>query len=517
MRTVNSLKNIITGVSGQLLMIILQFASRTVFIYILGIEYLGISGLFTNILQVLNMTELGIGTAIVYSLYKPLAENDTKKVLVILGFLKKAYFIVGLVIAGLGLVLMPFLPYIIKDTNDLVNINVIYLLYLLQSVLSYWFFAYKTLLLQADQKKYIANSVRYLITVLTVLAQIVILIWLKSFMIYIVIGIIFNVIINFVISRKVDKLYPYINKPNKEEFLSENERRQIFKNLFGVSVYKINSVVLRSTDSIVISSFIGIATVGIYSNYQLIVSTLITLAKMIFSSFTASVGNLFVLESKGKNIFIFRCLSFVGFWLYGFCAICLWILFNPFITLWVGSEYLLEKYIVLAIVINFLMDGYQQVVISYKDACGLFWQGKYRPVATAILNIIISIVLAPRMGVAGVLLGTIISRFLTTWWFEPWMVHKYAFDTSSKSYFFRYMGFSFLIVITAAVVQVASLPFSDNTWLNFILKMVLCCLIPNGVFFILFRKTEEYRYLLKSSKQIIKSLKRKNKQRTRSW
>jgi len=506
-RTINSFKNIITGISGQVLTIFLQFASRTVFIYVLGKEYLGISALFTNILSILSVTELGIGTAIVYSLYKPLVEKDIKKISSTMNFLKKAYFIVGFTIAVLGLLLMPFLPHIIKGTTGLVNIKLVYLLYLFQSVSSYWFFAYKGALLQADQKKYIANIIRYIVSVITVIAQIVVLILFRSFLSYVLIGVVSHLCINIITARKVDKMYPYL-KDNKKETLSKEERRVIYKNLFGVSMYKINSTIVRSTDNIVISMYISTIAVGLYSNYHLIVGTLIRMAKMIFSSFTASVGNLFVSESKERSVFIFKCLSFLSFWLYGFSSICLWILFNPFIILWVGKEYLFAEYIVLVIVLDFLMDGYQQVSISYKDACGLFWQGKYRPIATAVLNIAISIILAPRIGIAGVLLGTIISRLLTTWWFEPWMIYKYAFNRSPIQYFKKYIGFFILVIATGAITQVATIPYMENTLFNFMIKFLLCIIIPNSIFFLLFRKSDEFKYILSSIKRILKSYKK---------
>lgn len=505
MRTINSFKNIITGIGGNIITTLLQFVSRTVFISMLGKEYLGIQGLFTNILSVLSIAELGIGVAIVFSLYKPLADKDIKKAAATTNFLRKAYFLIGLIIAGLGMLLIPFLPYIIKGTTNLVNINIIYILYLLQTVSSYWFFAYKGLLLQADQKRYIVNMIRYFVTNIAVVFQILALVLSKSFIVYTIIGIAANICTNLIVARKANKMYPDIFK-NKNETLPKDEKKEIFKNVFGVSMYKINSTVVRSTDNIVISAFVNTVAVGIYSNYHLIVNTLITMAKLIFSSFTASIGNLFVSDDKEKSEFIFRCLSFFAFWLYGFAAISLWILFNPFITLWIGREYLFADYIVLVIVIDFIMDGYQQVSIIFKDACGLFWRGKYRPLATAVLNVIISLILVPRMGVAGVLLGTIISRLLTTWWFEPWMVYKYAFNKSSKRYFVRYMSFFLLIVLIGGLVQVACMPFSANTWFNLVIKAFLCVLIPNSIIFLIFRKTEEFKYLVGAGKKVTKSV-----------
>ncbi|NMB19083.1 MAG: sugar translocase [Erysipelothrix sp.] len=508
MRTINSMKNAATGVGGQSLTIILQFISRTVFIYTLGKEYLGISSLFSSILQVLSITELGIGTAIVYSLYKPLAEKDEYSVSANMNFLRKAYFGVGSLVGVIGLILIPFLPSIMKETTDLVNINLVYILYLFQSVSSYWFFAYKSLLLKADQKSYIVNISKYLVLVFSVGLQIIILIVLKSFILYTIIGIAANIVSNLIVSHKVDKSYPYLKK-YKNALLPKDEKKIVYKNLYGVSMYKINSTIVRSTDSIVISSFISTIAVGLYSNYHLIVSTLITMSKLFFSSFTASVGNLFVSEDKEKSEFIFRCLSFLSFWLYGFAAITLWILFNPFITLWVGEEYLFNNYIVLVIVIDFLLDGYQQVSISYKDACGLFWKGRYRPLATGVLNVVISVILAPRIGIAGVLLGTIISRLLTTWWFEPWMVHKYAFGIKVNNYFIRYFKFIGLVLIMGYFCNLIISPFSEVSWVNLFIKLAVCIIIPNSFFYVVFKNTEEFQYIKEALAKLFSKIKRR--------
>lgn len=503
MRSINSLKNILTSVGGQTLTIVLQFLSRTIFIYTLGIEYLGISSLFTNILQVLNITELGIGSAIVFSLFKPLAENDAYQISAIMNFLKKVYYLVGLLIGAIGIILIPFLPFIITDTTVVDEINLIFILFLFQSVSTYFFKAYKVSIIKADQKGYVYNIIKHSINTVTVIAQIVILLIFKSFILYLILGIVSNIIVNLLVSKKVDKLYPFLRE-NKGIVLDSVQKKEIYKNIFGISMYKINSTIVRSTDSIVISSFISTIAVGMYSNYYLIVSSLITLTKLVFSSFTASIGNLFVTEDNERNNFIFRCISFFSFWLYGFFAISLWILINHFIVVWIGPDFLFPEYIVAIIVLDFLMDGYQQVVISYKDACGLFWHGRYRPVATAILNIIISVSLAPKIGIPGVLLGTIISRLLTTWWFEPYMVHKYAFRKSSLDYFVRYFKFFLLVVVTGIITHIIVSPFSMKSLSGLFIKALIVTMVPNSIFYVLFRNTPEIKYIINTIKKIIK-------------
>lgn len=502
MRTINSIRNMLSGILGQLLTIIMQFASRTIFINTLGVTYLGISGLFTNILNVLNITELGIGTAIVFSLYKPLSGNDHKKIAQTMNFLRKAYLIIGGIVAIVGLAISPFLSYMITDVDSVSNIKTIYYLYLLQSVSSYWFLSYKASILKADQKKYIDNKIRYFVTNLFVVVQILSLLFFKSFILYLIIGILSHISVNLFISKKVDKIYPYLSEYRKET-LPEKEKKRIMRDVIGMSMYKINSVIVRSTDNIVISTFISTVTVGFYSNYQLIISTIITFTRLFFSSLSASVGNLFVSDKKEKSLFIFNCIALLSFWIYGFASVSLWSLLNPFITLWIGEEFLFSQIVVMVIVIDFIMDGYQQISIMYKDACGLFWRGKFRPIATALVNIVISVLLAPRIGLLGVILGTIISRLLTTWWFEPRMIHKYAFEQSSKRYYFLY--FSFLILTFGAgwiVTILGSLKYFSLI-IEIMFKLILSILVPNIIYFITYRNTAEFKYMMKSLKKIL--------------
>ena len=510
MRTLNSIKNIVTGLSGRCLTMILEFVSRTIFIYILGVEYLGVTGLFTNILSFLNISELGIGTAIVYSLYKPLVQKDIKIIQATMNLLRKAYFYIGFVIALIGLLLIPFLPYIIKSTNDLVNINLIYLLYLFQSVSSYWFFAYKSSILHADQKNYIVNLINYMITTVKVLVQIILLLVFKSFILYVLVGVVSDLAKNVFIAKKVDKLYPFLREENQERLLKK-DKTPIYKNLFGLSMYKISGTVLNSTDNIIISSFINIATVGLYSNYLLITNAIVGMMNLFFSSFTASIGNLNAIESTEKKEAVFRCLNFLDFWLYGFCAICFWILFNPFITLWIGPEYVFRDLTVAVIIVNFLTAGLHNSVIIYKDACGLFWEGRYRPLASALLNIIISLVLVQSLGIVGVLLGTILSRFLTTWWFDPWMVHRYVFNKSVGRYYFRYFRSLAIIVIVAVLIEFVCLPLSENTWRNLVIKFIVCLIVPNTMFLVLFRKSKEFRYIMDTVKPLVSFFVQKTK------
>lgn len=494
MRTKRFLQNVVTSAGGQLLSIVLQFIGRTIFIYTLGAQYLGISGLFSNIISVLNVTELGLGTAIVYSLYEPLAHHNEKKVCSIMHLLRKAYFFVGLFVLIVGIIIIPFLPYLMKETPNLVNIPFVFMLYVIQSVSSYWFYAYKSLIFKADQKMYIANVITYLASIIGAIMQIVVLLVCQSFIGYTLVGITVNILGNIWIAHQADRYYPYLNQtPDK---LSLQERTDILKNVVGTSIYKVNTIIVRSTDNIVISAFISTTAVGMYDNYRLITNTLITFIKMIFGAATAGIGNFVVIEDKKESEFLFRVMSVLAFWLYGFCTVCLMILINPFITIIWGAEWVFDDSLVIIIVLDFLMDGFQTVSIIYKDACGLFWKGKYRPVATAVLNIVVSLSLVNALGIGGVILGTIISRLLTTWWYEPMLVYKNVFAKSCKGYFGRYFMASALVIMDIVALKYLTMSLDKPTIYNFIIMTVLCIIVTTITAIVTLYKTTEFKYII---------------------
>lgn len=493
-RTRNSIYNISASLIEYIVKIITTFVIRTIFIRILGSEFLGLDGLFTSILSMLSVTELGLGGAIVFGLYKPLLNKDTEKINILIHVYKKCYMVIGGVILAVGFLMMPFLPQIVNSDYNFGNIYVLFLLYLLQTVSTYWILGYKEVLFTADQKKHKIVVIANAITILKFILQAASLLWLKSFEFYIISGLIMTVARNLLIAAKVDKSYPYAKRHNGKK-LSKSDRVDLTKNVFGMSLYKISSKVMNSTDNIVISMFVSLAATGIYSNYLLIVSNIKTVLDLIFSSVTASAGNLYAEGRHEKSEFIFRCLNFMNFWIYGFVAICFWELLNPFITIWLGEEYIFETVVVLLIVMNFVTDGLQRAVLMYKDACGLFWRGKLRPVFSAGLNIIISVILVQFMGISGVILGSIISRMLSTWWFDPYLVYKHGFGMSSRGYYFRYVRSLLIIIMTALIIdgimKLVNLDFAAMT----VVRTALSIMIPNLVFWFCSRKSEEYIYI----------------------
>ena len=504
-RTKNSLRNIFVGIAGQVLTIFLNFFSRSVFISILGTEYLGVNGLFSNILTILSLAELGVGSAIVYSMYKPIAENDKNTLNALMNLYSKSYKIVGVSIAGVGVLIIPFMDIIIKDNKSINNLTLIYLLFLCNTVVSY-FYSYKRSIITADQREYINSMYRYSFNIIKIILQIIILYLTRSFILYLIIQIFCTLCENIAISIKSNKLYPFIIKDNKA-ILEKSMKRDIFKNIKALMIYKVCSIMLDGTDNIIISAFVGVASVGLLSNYTLIIGSVSMILNQIFTSITASVGNVIGKEDNKKQEEIFYIIFFSTFLFYGFSSVCLLILLNPFITLWIGEQYVLSQFTVLVLVINFYIYGMQNAVWTYRGTMGLFVYGKYRPLFSAVINVITSVILVKHIGLIGVLLGTTITRVITNVWYDPIIIFKYGFKKSTLPYYKEYMRYFFILIVASITALFFSKVFIVNKLISFIAKILICILSTLIIFIISFFKRKEFKYLLNSIKSFIIRLK----------
>lgn len=496
MRTKSSMKNMAFGIGSQLISILIAFFTRTIFIYILGIEYIGIDGLFANILAILSLANLGFDSAIIFSLYKPLNNNNNVEIKGYMNLYSQIYKYVGLFIFIVGILLIPFLPNMINSQLSIKeNIVVIYLMFLLNSSISY-LYVYKQSLLIANQKNYIISKIHTYFIIITNVLQISILVIFREYLAMLGIQLICRGMENIIISRRSDKEFPFLKDKNQRGYLSKDSKKQLYKNVYSMLLYKISGTIINSTDSIVISYFIGVTYVGIYSNYLLLISTVRTFVGYIFSSITASVGNLIVSNEEGKKKFIFNQIQFISFWVYGFSSIAFYILLNDFISIWLGNFYLLDCFTVNVIIVNFYTVGMQTSATIYRDTTGLFSVGKYRPIIAAMINIIVSIILAPKLGISGVLLGTIISRISVYFWFDPYVVHKYIFNNSSINYFIKYFKYISIVIFTGYITSLAcNLVQGYSIYINFFVKLTICTLIPNIIFWAIFRKNKYFRYV----------------------
>jgi O-antigen/teichoic acid export membrane protein len=495
MRTKNSLRNSSFAFGGQLLSVLLSFLTRTIFIRTLDVSYLGVNGLFSSVLSILSFAELGIGTAIIYALYKPVADNEIEKICALMNYYEKAYRIIGMVVALLGLVLVPFLGYLIKGNLNIPNLTFIYLLFLLNSVASY-FFVYKRSIIFVSQNGYINTINQNTFLVVQNVIQILVLFLAHNFLLYLMVQIICSIVANVLISKKANEMFPYLKK-NKQFQLDSLSKKNITKNVIAMMSHKMGSVIVSGTDNLLISSFIGVVWVGIYSNYILIINTVISLLVQIFNAIASSVGNLTALEDKERSYSVFKTLFFANFWFFGFCAVGLGVMINPFIKLWIGEKYIFDYSIVVIIIINFFIYGMRQTSIVYINALGLFWQIKYKSIFEALINLLMTLFFLEvlNMGIYGVLLGTTLSTITTNVWWEPFVVYKYGFN---KSLIFYFKNFTIYILIGSINFLISYWLcglINYNSWFGLIYRGLICVIVSNGFILLAFYRSSEFKNL----------------------
>lgn len=491
-RTEASIKNTAASFVIQAGTILLNFISRTVLIKTMGEQYLGINGLFGNILSMLSLAELGIGTTITYWLYEPMAKNDEKRINALMSIYSKIYNTLGCIILIAGIAIAPFLDFFMKETPDIPHITFIYILYVVHMAMSY-FIVYKSTLINVAQKNYIVNSIKFIISIATIIIQIIILLLFQNYVLYYFCSIVSVLLGNIVVSVKAEKMFPFLNTSVKAK-LTKEEKKELTKDISAIFSHNIGSFVLSSTDNIIISKFIGVIQVGLYSNYTMILHAVQKFLDLIFASLTSSIGNLLNSTSKDKSYEIFKNIFFATCWLVGFCAVCLYILFNPFITLWLGERYVFDNYVVFFIVLNFYLTFVRRPANTFKHCAGLFRNDRYKPFIESVINLVTSIWLAEKLGIGGVFMGTAISTITACLYVEPYILYKHFYKRSVLEYFKLLFKYMFVTILAVVVIEFLSVPMKETTVLNFLYQMLLCITIPNILFYVFFQKTSEMQY-----------------------
>lgn len=501
-RTEYSLINIFTGIVGYIVNTLLGFVCRIVFVRMLSADYLGINGLFSNILTMFSLAELGISSAIIYALYKPIAEKNEKRIASLMKFYQTAYRIIGSTVAVAGLLMLPFLRFIINTPPAIKeNIYLIYLLYLSNSVISY-FFSYRASLLTAMQRNYVVVGYSYIITIVQSILQMTFLILTHEYLVYLLIQIVGSITYNIWISWKAGKDYPYIKDTKSITPLTKSEKKFLLKDVKALAIYKITGVLVNNTDNIVVTYFNGLVSVGLTSNYQLFSTTLNTLVQQTFNALTGSVGNLNATSDKEKRYSFFKALNLANFWLYGWGAIGIALVSGDLVSLFYGSDYLMPLEIPIILAVNFYMIGMQQAVYTYKNTLGLFKYGQYILIFTATINLLLDIILGKLLGVFGIYLATAIARVLTNTWYEPWAVYKHGLNVHPIQYFVRYIGFALVLAGTGLICWYLCSFIKYSIIVTVLLKIVICSIVPNGIFILVYRNTEEFQYLRRKASDI---------------
>lgn len=502
-RTSNTIRNMKFALVGQMMGILISFVSRKVFVMFLSAEYLGLNGLFSNILSMLALAELGVGTAIVYSLYKPIAKGDFEEIKSLMRLYKNIYTAVGFFILAAGCALTPFLHFFIKDMPDIPHIRLIYLIYVANSAVSY-FFTYKRSLIIANQRWHVVTTYHYSLYFALNLAQMIVLWLTRSFIFFLLLQAANTLLENILLSRKADSLYPYLK--DKDVFpLSYDVKCEIRKNVFAMVFHKVGGVIVFGTDNILISKLVGLTAVGIYSNYMLIRNALNIVTGLIFQSISASFGNLNALAAEERKRDIFHIINFIGAWIFGFCSICLTLLINPFISLWLGEGYLFSPPIVFWFVLAFYVSGMRTACLTVRDVMGIFWYDRYKPLFEVSINIIASIALGRSFGVAGILAGTVISTMTTCFWVEPLVLYRHGLHAPVRTFFVRY-GIYTLITVLAGAVTIVLCKFTPPSGImGFGAKLAVCAVVPNAIFTICYFRTSEFKHLLSIAMDMIRN------------
>ena len=504
-RTKNATRNIVFGVILHIYQIVVPFIMRTAMIYYLGVQYLGLNSLFASVLSVLRLAELGVGSAMVFSMYKPIAEDDTNTICALMQLYKFYYRIIGSVIAIIGLVITPFIPYLIhSDLPEGLNIYVLYLLHLAATVLSYWLFAYKNSLLSAHQRNDISNKVTIAVSSVLYIVQLFILFVLKNYYYYVLAVLISQAAINIMTAVVVDKMYPQYQAAGS---LSQSEVRKINKRVADLFTSKIGTVVVNSADTIVISSFLGLTALAIYQNYFYIMNSVIGIIGIVMTSCTAGIGNSLITESREKNLNDLDKLTFMISWISGFCASCFLNLYQPFMTVWVGNELLLPFSAVICFCIYFYVFEINRLLNTFKDAGGIWHKDRFRPLITALGNLSMNLFMVRHWGLYGIILSTVLSMLIIG---MPWLLYNlftelFDFD-QLKNYLFRLVNYATIALLSCMTSRMICGLIQSSGWITIFIRGLICCIVPNFIFWIVYRNTLIFKQCVRLADRITKKM-----------
>lgn len=502
-RTENATRSMIYGIFLKIYQIVVPFAMRTAIIYYLGVQYLGLNSLFTSVLQVLNLAELGVGSAMVFSMYKPIADDDEKMICALIHLYKVYYRVIGLIIAVIGLLLIPFIPKLITGSvPENINIYVLYLLNLTATVLTYWMFAYRNSLFQAHQRTDITSKVSLFTDTFKYILQLISLALVKNYYLFVIATLVSQILHNIITALLSMHIYP---KYRPEGKLPKEEKKQINRRIMDLFTGKFGGTITSSADTIVISAFLGLTTLAVYENYYYIMYSVSSMIMIIFSSCSAGIGNSLVTESDEKNYNDFKKLVFMTLWLVTVCINCFVCLYQPFMKLWVGKAYILDMSYVILFAVYFFVYIMQQLSCVYKDAAGIWHQDRFRPLITGIVNLSLNIIMVRIWGLYAILLSTIISFVLVA---MPWVIHNLftlVFRRSPKEYVF--MMFRGVIIVCASSFfsyLVCSFVSLDN-FVGIIMKGIIAVIISNICLIVVYHRSALYKQMLDTIDRMTKN------------
>lgn len=490
----NSIKNGTAAMACQLVSIILSFICRSVFIYILGNEFLGVNGLFSNVLSVLSLSEMGIGTAIVFNMYKAVAQNDEEKINCLMSFYAKVYKIIGLVILIVGVLCSFFIEYLIKDNIFEVRfLRMAFLLQVINNAVSY-FWSYRSCILFAYQKDWICKLTSMIVLIVGNVIQIIGLLVIGNYMVYLVIQILITIMNNFTQYVIAKKMYPKVEISYKNR-LPKEVLQDIVLRVKALIIHSVSSALNFGTDNIIISKFVGIIETGLYSNYSLLINTLNGLISQVLNGITASMGNLIATNDSNMVYSVFKKINFVCQWIYGFTAVGLLCCMNQFVELWIGKDNTLAFRVVLILVTNYYVLGVRQAIMITRNAGGFYVNDRKVAMIKPIINLVFSLALVQKMGIIGVFVGTFISQIVADIILFPYFLYQYFFEINVRKYYINYALSLSVNALIGIGCMIASSALGVEGWLGLIMKGILCTFVYNLAMCIIYYKSEEFGYL----------------------
>ncbi len=493
-------KNIAFGYLGQAATALMSFILRTVFIHYLAKPLLGINSTYTNVLSILSMAELGIGTALNFALYAPVAQNDTEKIKSYMRLYRKAYTAIGAVVACIGLVLAPFLKYLVKNPGvSTAQLTIYYLIFLFNTVSTY-FVAYKYSLCNAQQKNYIQTNIATITKIIVTALQIAVIALTKNFLLFLLTDAAVQLVQKIIVSQYLDRMYPFLKEKDVKP-LSAEESGEIFSKTKALVLHKVGDVARLQTDALIITAFIEVSMAGVVDNYTLVIGTFSNFVNIIFNSVISGFGNLIATESKEKQYSLFKVYRFFASWLYGFAVTGFSIMLTPLIRLWLGDAWILPSAALMLILTDLYFKGDRIVLSNFKTAAGVFEQDKYLAMIQGFVNLVLSIWLVQKIGIAGIYVGTVVSGLIANVT-KPVIIYHVCFDRSPAKYFAdtaRYTVSVLGVILLCSLI--AKFVLAELSVLTFAVMVVIITVLFNGIFFLLFGRTEEFRYLLRVVKR----------------
>lgn len=489
-------KNIFFGYISNFIILFMGFLQRHVFIMVLGRTLLGVNGLYTDILSMLSLAELGIGSALNYSLYKPVAEGNLEKIKSYMRLYRKAYLTIAGVITVIGLAITPFLPYLLKERGGISvrQLTVYYLIFLFNTVSTY-FVAYKYSLANAQQRNYIQTNIATITKIVTVFAQIIILFLTKNFLLYLLTQAAVELVQKIFVNLYFNRLYPYL-QDKKAAKLSKEETDVVVTKTKALMFHKIGDVARLSTDSVIITYFMNVDWVGIVGNYTMIITYAVNFISVIFNSVISGFGNLVATEAKEKQYAMFRVYRFFACWLYGFAAVGFWLLLTPLVTgIWLDESWKLGQTVLTLILVDLYFKGGRTVLVNFKIAAGVFEQDKYLSLFQGGVNLVLSIIGIRYIGLAGVYVGTVVSGVMANV-IQPVIIYRDCFGKNVWTYFRDSVKYMVVIVgVVLVMIPLKQFVMAQVSLVTFILMAAVITVFYNAAFVLVFRKTDEFGYL----------------------